>query len=70
MPDFEWGTDDRYRSNNGAGDYRARILCVVDGVAHMERWRGSKGPEGKRLERFYLNVDFLKSGRCGWKRQP
>lgn len=68
--DFSWGTEDRYRSNNGTGPYWARILCVANDIATMERWRGAKhGPSG-RVTRFSLSVSFLLSPRCGWELQP
>lgn len=63
---FDWGTEDRYRSNYGKGPIMARILAVANGEAKMERWH-ERRPNGRR-ERFVLRVSYLTSPRCGWRR--
>ena len=64
MEQFEWDSDKIFVSNNGAGPLAARILCVADGVAKMERWN-KKRPVNRT--RFTLPVWFLSSPQCGWK---
>lgn len=69
MKDFSWKNTDRYLSNNGCGPYEARILCVIDDVATMERWLIKSG-EKKHATRFELPVKFLQSDTCGWSLKP
>lgn len=64
MRNFEWDRLDVYRSNEGAGPLKARILCVGDGYVHMERWKRSQ----ESAVRFSLPIKFFLSDRCGWKR--
>lgn len=63
--DFAWSTSDVFVSNNGAGPLRARILCIADDVAQMERWPA----RGGRAFTFSLPVRYLVSTRCGWVRR-
>lgn len=64
MNDFDWGPEDRYRSNGGAGPLTARILAVADGRVEMQRTQRAGGPFRVR---FSLPLDYLASPRCGWR---
>ena len=66
--EFDWGGSERFRSNNGLGPLRARILCIADGVVTMERWAGDKQERAKKFVRFDLPLSYLKSKSCGWRR--
>ncbi len=61
---LDWSPDDIYRSNNGHGPLRARILSVSHGKATMERWN----EKGSRKDRYEISVAYLMSPRCGWKK--
>ena len=65
--DFEWDLSDRFLSNRGHGPLVARILCIVDDVAKMERWHKKSGPQ--RAVRFNVPVKYLMSDNCGWRKQ-
>ena len=60
---MEWNREDIYLSNSGCGPLIARILCIANGVATMER----RPKKGKLWQRFQLPVKYLKSPRCGWQ---
>lgn len=60
---LDWGTEDVYRSNYGAGPLLARILSVMDSVVTMERWHRRGGAR----TRFTLSVSYFQSPRCGWR---
>lgn len=68
-PAFDWGPEDRYRSDHGRGPYTARILCATDKLATMERWRGGDEPKPRqRLVRFDASIKQLSRGSLGWRR--
>ena len=64
---FDWGTEDRFLSNNGNGPLEARILSIANGVAKMER--RNRGGGGLPV-RFTLTERFLQSPHCGWRKKP
>lgn len=66
MRGMEWSKEDVYLSNNGTGPLIARILCIANGVATMER----RNKRGKRWQRFELPVKYLTSKKCGWVISP
>lgn len=56
--------DEIYRSNNGKGPLRARILKWQDGWLTLERWNRRR-PE--RRMKFMLPERFWMSDGCGWR---
>jgi hypothetical protein len=64
---FDWGWEDRYRSNHGKGPYMARVLAVSNGEVQMERWDTRQGKRAKHT-RFMLRLSYLTGPTCGWKR--
>ena len=60
----EWNTTDVFRSNDGAGPLRARILLWARGKVEMERWH-QKSPS--RRVRYTLSERYFTSPSCGWK---
>ncbi len=59
---FDWGNEDRWRSNYGKGPLIARVLCATDKTVKLERWH----EHGSRRIRFDLPLKFFLSKKCGW----
>jgi hypothetical protein len=53
-----------YRSNNGTGPLRARVIKIEGDRVFMERTQSARGPFAVR---FTLSLAFWKSPRNGWK---
>ena len=65
--EFEWDTTDRFRSNNGAGPYTARITHSINDRVYLERWLTKRGERDRK--KFSLSIRFFQSKRCGWKKK-
>lgn len=58
-----------YRSNRGNGPLRAKVTTLFsDGRVRLYRW-DERGSDARRVY-FTLTERYLRSPRCGWKKQP
>lgn len=73
MKQYDWGTEDRFRSNNGNGPLTARITHVSGEMVHIVWWKGVREPDDHTNKKRAVSLSakfFFESKSCGWRRAP